>query len=259
MKIIAVTLAALLISAGAYFGFIRESDNDVAKNMGAEGSGNTLPAQENALQAPVVLASPGEKAVSKPSPAGASVQGAASLKPGTYALLPTESIIEWSAGKPLISDYVHKGTIGLSAGSLVVSEKTSTGSFTIDMNAIKVLSLGGGKTGKESALESHLKGDNFFASAKFPTGEFKVNSMEKKGGTDFYLIKGYLTLKGVTKPVELSAVVVQGADSKIIASGPVVINRTLWGVTYGSGSFFKGLANNAIDDDIKLTLKLVAK
>jgi polyisoprenoid-binding protein YceI len=256
MKIIAIAVVALLISLGVYFGFIRESDNDVAKNTGAQGSGDVPPLEENAPQAP---ASSGEIVGQKPSTAGVSVQGAASLKPGMYALLPSESVIEWSAGKPLISDYVHKGTIGLSAGSLLVSEKTSTGSFTIDMNAIKVLSLGGGKSGKESALESHLKGDNFFASAQFPTGAFKVNSMEKKAGADSYLIKGDLTLKGVTKPVELSAIVKQGTDGKITASGPVTINRTLWGITYGSGSFFSGLANNAIDDNIKLNLKLVAK
>lgn len=259
MKIIAIAVVALLISLGAYFGFIRESDNNVAKNTGAQGSGDALPTQENAPQAPVAPAPSGETATPKPSPAGADVQGVAILKLGTYALLPSESVIEWSAGKPLISDYVHKGTIGLSAGSLVVSEKTSTGSFTIDMNAIKVLSLGGGKAGKESALESHLKGDNFFASAKFPTGAFKVNSMEKKEGVGSYLIKGDLTLKGVTKPVELSAAVTQGTDGKITATGPVTINRTLWGITYGSGSFFSGLANNAIDDNIKLNLKLVAK
>lgn len=253
MKIPAIIGVVLLIGLGVYFGFVRESNNVALESAGAKESVAVTPPVETAA----TTSSPLSTGTTSPQ----APQAAISLKSGTYALLPSESVIEWSAGKPLISGYVHKGTIALSSGSLVLSEKTGTGSFTIDMNTIKVVSLGGGKSGKESALESHLKGDNFFASAKFPTGAFKVNSMEmeKKQGVDTYVIKGDLTLKGVTKPVELLAVVKQGADGKITASGPVVINRTQWGITYGSGSFFDGLADNAIDDNIQLTLKLVAK
>ncbi len=177
----------------------------------------------------------------------------------TYSLIPAESSIKWSAGKPAISGYTHTGTIGLTSGSLIQQPTGYAGTFVIDMNSIKITSLGGGKVGKESALEGHLKGDDFFSATTFPTGTFTVNSITSTGVKDSYIVKGDLTLKGKTNPVEFPAVMTQVADGKITAQGSVDIDRTKWDITYGSGSFFSNLADNAIDNTIKLSLTLVAK
>lgn len=245
MNIIIVILLALGLGGGAY---IATKSNTEVKT--------TAPVVEKK----VVESTATSTVTNDVAPvATIAVAGEVKIKIGNYKLVTNESVIWWEASKPLISGYTHKGTIGVSAGTLVVTKSAFTGSFTIDMNAIKVVSLGGGKAGKESTLESHLKGDNFFASNKFPTGTFAIDSITAIANSDAYAVKGKLTLKGVTKPVEFPVVITQSASGKITAEGPVTINRTLWGITYGSGTFFDNVANNAIDDNIKLTLKLVAQ
>ena len=42
------------------------------------------------------------------------------------------------------------------------------------------------------------------------------------------------------------------------AIGVVNINRTLFGITYGSGTFFEDLADRAIDDEFTLKFKIIA-
>ena len=55
-------------------------------------------------------------------------------------------------------------------------------------------------TGNEQR-DGHLMGEEFFDVAKFPKLSFSSTSLEKKGGDEFVL-KGNLTIRDVTKPVE---------------------------------------------------------
>ena len=48
-------------------------------------------------------------------------------------------------------------------------------------------------------------------------------------------------------------------DGLLKARGTFQIDRTKWGITFGSGNFFSNLADNAIDDMISLELNLVAE
>jgi len=57
-------------------------------------------------------------------------------------------------------------------------------------------------TGNEQR-EGHLKSPDFFDAAKYPKLSFVSSSFTKKEGSD-YVLKGDLTLRGVTKPVELA-------------------------------------------------------
>ena len=58
-------------------------------------------------------------------------------------------------------------------------------------------------TGSEGR-DGHLQTPDFLDAAQFPTITFKSTSMKKVGEKD-YVIKGDLTMRGVTKPVELKA------------------------------------------------------
>ncbi len=52
--------------------------------------------------------------------------------------------------------------------------------------------------------DEHLKSGDFFDAAAFPTLVFQSTSIEKKDDENF-LINGDLTIKGITKPVALTA------------------------------------------------------
>lgn len=51
--------------------------------------------------------------------------------------------------------------------------------------------------------DGHLKGADFFAADEFPKLQFSSTSFTKKSA-DTYSLKGNLTIKGITKPVELT-------------------------------------------------------
>jgi polyisoprenoid-binding protein YceI len=75
---------------------------------------------------------------------------------------------------------------------------------------------------------------------------------------DEFLFVADLTIKGVTNPVEFNAKVSVNGD-KLNVEGVITVNRTLYGIKYGSGSFFQGLGDKAIYDDFTLAFNLVAQ
>jgi len=186
--------------------------------------------------------------------------GATKVPNGSYAVDTTQSSVQWAVGKPLIEGYLNSGTIGLSEGTIVVNEPSASGSFIIDMNTIRVGSTPK-KPGKETALEGHLKGKDFFDVEKFPTGTFAITTVTPNADSDTthqYTVAGNLTLKGVTKPVTFPAAIYL-KDGMLHADATLGINRTEWGIIYGSGTFFDNMANNAIEDTIHLTLTVIGK
>jgi polyisoprenoid-binding protein YceI len=52
--------------------------------------------------------------------------------------------------------------------------------------------------------DAHLRSGDFFESEKFPTATFKSTAISKAGG-EYYLVKGDLSVHGVTKEVDLHA------------------------------------------------------
>lgn len=181
------------------------------------------------------------------------------VAPGSYAVDASSSVITWEAQKPLIPGYVHRGTIGLSGGAINVSEAAAAGMFDLDMNTVKVTSLGGGKEGKESALEGHLKKSDFFDVTKYPAGKFEITSVEPVDPSTFqYTIKGTLTLKDKTNPVEFPATIYL-EDGILHAKASLSIDRTQWGVSFGSKTLSDKLGDNMIDDEVKLILDILAR
>lgn len=178
-------------------------------------------------------------------------------QPGTYTVAIEESSLAWAGSKPLVPGYVHRGTISLSEGTITVGDNTASGSFTLDMNTIAVTSLGGGKEGRESALEGHLKNADFFAVEEFPTATFEITNVSAEAGERPYTVTGNLTMKGITNEISFPADIFE-KDGAVHAIADFTIDRTEWGITFGSGNFFEGLADQAIGDDIELSLTLIA-
>lgn len=173
----------------------------------------------------------------------------------TYKIDTKASTILWKGTKAVGSG--HDGNVSIKDGQLLVDKKTITGgNFTVDMATITNNDL---KDSPEyqTKLVNHLKSEDFFNVAKYPTSTFKINSVEKKSDTEV-LIKGDLTMIGQTKPVEFPATVKWEGD-KVTGTANVKLDRTIWGLKYGSGKFFKNLGDKMINDQFDLTLNLVAK
>ncbi|OAB81702.1 YceI family protein [Cochleicola gelatinilyticus] len=156
-----------------------------------------------------------------------------------------ESTIEWKGKKVLGS---HNGTINLQSGYLEIeNEQLTGGEFVVDMTSINVMDLEG--EGKEK-LEGHLKSDDFFGIETYPTAKLVIKNATKNA--DGYLVNGDLTIKGETHPVNFD--MDMGTD---FASTTLKVDRTKFGVRYGSGSFFDNLGDNTISDtfELKVTLK----
>lgn len=188
-------------------------------------------------------------------------EGAAVVAPGTYVVVPAESMVQWAGKKPLIEGYVNSGSIGLNEGTITVTDTAATGNFTIDMNTLSV-SETPTKPGKESALEGHLKGEGWFDVAAFPTATFEIVEVSPRvdsAATFIYGIRGNLTMKGETHELSFPATIYLDGNGALHADASLEFDRTVWGITAGSGSFFDNLADNAIDDMVALSFKLVAE
>jgi polyisoprenoid-binding protein YceI len=175
-----------------------------------------------------------------------------------YNAVAGKSTIFWT-GKKVTGQ--HTGTLLLKEGSIDVENGVPVGaSFKLDMNSIVCTDLTDADLNKK--LVGHLKSDDFFAVAKFPEGEFVATSftpIEQDGErSPNYLVKGNLTLKGISHPIEFPALVVI-KDGKIVSNGELVIDRSKWDIRYGSGSFFEGLGDNLIYDEIQLNFVMAAQ
>ena len=169
-----------------------------------------------------------------------------------YSVNKSASKVKWEAKKVTGK---HDGTISFVNGSVKLNgNKISDGSFVIDMNTIVVTDITDPGTNKK--LVGHLSSDDFFSVAKFPQSKLEIKNSELKSG-DNYRFVGDLTIKGITKPVEFDAKV-NVSSGKLTASGIITVNRTLYDIKYGSGSFFSGLGDKMIYDDFTLEFEFIA-
>lgn len=183
------------------------------------------------------------------------------VQAGSYEVATSASIVNWAGKKPLLSGYINQGSIALSAGAITVTDTTATGSFTIDMKTLSVSSTPT-KPGKESMLAEHLMSDGWFDVEAYPTATFTIeNVTPTSNSTDSftYTITGSLTMKGQTHPISFPATIYSDESGKLYANAALEFDRTLWGITAGSASFFDNLADNAIDNMVALSFTLVAE
>ncbi len=188
-------------------------------------------------------------------------EGATEVEAGTYVVVPEESSITFAGKKPLIEGYINAGSIAVSSGTITVENEKASGEFTIDMNTLRVTATPK-KPGKESALEGHLKGDRWFDVATYPTATFEITNVERREDSEqtfIYGVTGNLTMKDHTHEVSFPATIYQAVDGTVVASASFAIDRTVWGITSGSGSFFDDLADNVIDDMVSLSFSLAAQ
>lgn len=150
-----------------------------------------------------------------------------------------KSSFTWKGSK--ITGDFHSGPIKMKKAIL----EDGKGEFIADMNSIDETTLEG--EWKDKFL-GHIKSDDFFSVAKYPTASLKVEKLEKGN------LYGKLTIKNKTHDVKIPYVKKDG-----VYSGELVFDRTKYDMIYGSGNFFKNLGDKVIKDEVSLKFKVVTK
>ncbi len=158
----------------------------------------------------------------------------------------SESTVTWKGYKVTGS---HYGTIDLKEGALIFDgDQLIGGEFTVDMGSLVSDDLQEEYKGK---LENHLKSDDFFGVADHPTSKLVFTEV-KATGKNSYEVTGDLTIKGKTNPISFD-ISVYGSK----ATATMKVDRSLYDVKYGSGSFFDNLGDKTIYDEFDLVVDLV--
>ncbi len=143
---------------------------------------------------------------------------------------------------------LQRGSFGKATGKVTLDRAAKKGSVevTIDTTSIKTI---------DPKLDTHVKSEDFFNVAKYPTMTFKSTSLTFDGDRVVGL-DGELTLLGVTKPVTLKvANDVCGEhpfNKKPMcgAEATTTIKRSDWGMKYG--------IPKAVGDDVKIMIPVEA-
>lgn len=160
--------------------------------------------------------------------------------------------IYWKGAKP---NGEHNGIIKLAEGGTFATDGNSLvgGEFIIDMNSIICIDIE--NSDMNAKLVKHLKSEDFFSVDSFPIAKFEITNVEAIDGGEFNsVIKGNLTLRGVTKGISFNAAVKVNDGVVAVKSEEFVIDRTLWGVEYKSKSVFKDLKDKFINDEFSLMI-----
>lgn len=169
---------------------------------------------------------------------------------GSQKVDASKSTVKW-LGKKVTGE--HFGSIAVKEGSLEVANgKVSGGKVVIDMQSLAVEDIK--DAGMNGKLVGHLKSDDFFGVATFPTAELVVTKVENNGSN--HTFSGNLTIKGITNPATFTATSSKDGKSTVY-KGTLTIDRTKYNVRYGSKSFFDNLGDKAIYDDFSLDFSLV--
>jgi polyisoprenoid-binding protein YceI len=169
----------------------------------------------------------------------------ADLATGVWNVDPAHSSLSFVVKHLMISKV--RGSFNVFSGTVTVPEDRLASVVEVTVDPMSV------NTG-DAGRDGHLKTNDFFAAEEFPTWSFSSSSIEAKGSD--YVLRGNLTLRGVTKPVELK-VEFEGVSTdpwgatKAGFTAEGEINRKEWGIEYNAALETGGVL---IGENVKLQL-----
>ncbi|GIF24898.1 polyisoprenoid-binding protein YceI [Actinoplanes tereljensis] len=146
---------------------------------------------------------------------------------GTYELDAAHKRVGFVARHLMVSKV--RGQFAEAGATITIAEDPLQSSVTASITTASI------ETGQVDR-DNHLRSGDFFESEKYPTIEFRSTGIKSHAGAEFVL-DGELTIKGVTKPVEL-VVEFEGATTSPYGFGVfgfsahTEIDREDWGLTW---------------------------
>lgn len=146
----------------------------------------------------------------------------------------------------------HTGDFKKWSGSVTLAGgKAEGGKLEFTVQTASVVADEGSRNDWTPKLEEHLKGADFFDTAKFPTATFTSTEIKAGGSGGSHTVKGNLTLRGVTKVVSFPATIVV-TGSEVSGKTEFSINRKDFGLVYA------GKADDLIRDGVVLKIDVKA-
>lgn len=180
------------------------------------------------------------------------------LVDGRYAVDTGQSIIHWFGRN---KNTIHRGTLNLSAGELIFKNGEPTGAFEIDMTSIKDIDLEGDPL--QPQLVAHLKSEDFFFVKMFPRASFTITSAtqieEVPSSLHNFSVRGVFELRGTRNDLAFLATASSLQDGEAKIEAHFDIDRTQWGVLYGSSKFFEHLGYHLVYNPISIQICLLVR
>ncbi|MFV0238067.1 MAG: YceI family protein [Flavobacteriales bacterium] len=174
-----------------------------------------------------------------------------------------QTVIEWE-GAHLGGIAPHNGTVKIKEGTIKMDgNQIVGGKFTVDFTTIENEDLAE-KPEVQAKLMKHIKHADILNVEKFPEATFEITSVEVNEGVFNSMITGNLMFLGSTKSITFPANVTYSESQITLDSDQFVIDRTQWGLMYGSASeeeitkMDEKAKSKVISNDIKLKIKAVA-
>ena len=199
----------------------------------------------------------------------------------TLSIDPAATSVSWRGYKP---GGEHFGKIPAVQGEITVEGgQIAAGTFTFDVVGLKIEDIPA-EDENYGKLYGHLQSPDFFDAATHPTATFEITGVEPfntgdviadkeerasehtpKQDTDLtpanptHWISGNLTMRGTTKNIKFPAAV-NITDDSVTANAGFNIDRTNWGLSYGTESDPANIAKDQfIYNNVSLILDVTAK
>jgi polyisoprenoid-binding protein YceI len=173
--------------------------------------------------------------------------GLAHAEAATYAVDPTHTFVTFEAKH--FNTSTLRGRFDKKEGTVSFDKagKSGRAEVTFDMTSIS--------TGVP-ALDTHLKGKDFFNAAESPTAKFVGDKFAFDGAGKVTSVAGTLTMNGKTQPVTLTAANFNCYENPMLkrevcgGDFETTIQRSQWGVSYG--------LQYGLPDNIRLLIQIEA-
>lgn len=177
---------------------------------------------------------------------------------GRYAVDVEQSVIDWFGRNRTTT---HHGTLRLASGEFSFRGGELTGHCEVDMTSIRNIDLTGDPL--QPQLIGHLKSADFFFVEMFPRATFTITAAKRidaaLSSPPNFSVRGIFNLRGVKQEIAFRATASPPQGGEIRIESHFDIDRTRWGVLYGSSRFFEHLGYHLVYHPVSLQLRLVAR
>ena len=159
-----------------------------------------------------------------------SVDGVDLPLPGTFTLDPSHTHVGFSVRHMMVSKV--RGRFAAVTGTIVIGDDPLASSVEVDVELASIDT-------RDEARDQHLRSADFFDAESHPTMTYRSTSVSAVGKGRF-TVRGDLTVKGVTRPVELD-VSYEGTardpwgNERIGVSATGELDREAFGLTWNQG------------------------